>query len=251
MKPIFLAVIFALFITSVFAQEDTVEQIIPSHTAYLFDQYNPSEISVESEKQKIELFVLQIKNSKTYAQGYIYVYRGISDYKFNAEERSNSINKVLTLNLENNSLESYRAFTRFGGFREESVIELIIKPSISESVSASPTASLFDVKYYDDATLPKGTIQKTGKQLSDIVTKKVEPLRPAAAKAVRAFGEVGVLIKIDEKGNVIDSKTILGHPLLRNACSVATTHWQFKPQKQNNVPVKVTGIVVCDFKLDE
>ncbi len=186
-----------------------------------------------------------------YSQAYVYVYRGKADYKFNFDKRITFINEALNSNLESDSLEVYRAFARFVGFREDSTIEIIIKPSVSEQITASPTMSLFDVKYYDDDALQKGTIQKTWKELSDKLTKKVEPPFPAAAKAVRAFGEVGVLIKIDEKGKVIESKAFLGHPLLRSACVAATRQWQFKPEKQKSIAVKVVGIAVCEFNLGD
>lgn len=252
MKSILLTILFALFVTSALAQEETSsEQAIQPQAPYLFDQYNPNDISTESEKQKIELFVLQIKNAKTVAEGVIFVYRGASDYKLNAEERINSIFNALTLMRDNASLEPNRFFIRFGGFREQSTVEMIFNPSISKIIFATPSASLSDVKFYDDTMLSKGTIQKTDRELLSIITKKVEPTMPPAAKAVRAFGEVGVLIEIDEKGNVVKSKAILGHPLLRAACESATRRWQFKPQKQNGVLIKVTGIVVCKFMPDD
>lgn len=252
MKLIFFTIVFSLFATSVLAQEEIpLQRVTQPQTSHLFDQYNLNEISSESEKQMIELFVLQIKNTSSFAQGYIYVYKGITDYKFNADERTDNINKVLTSTLENNSIKPYRAFTRFGGFREQSTVEFIIKPAVNEHVKPTPTVSLFDVKYYDDATLPKGTIQKTWKELLNTVIKKIDPPYPAAGKAVRVSGDVGVLIKIDEKGNVIESKSFLGHPLLRNACEVAIRHWQFKAQKQKGVSVKAMGIAVCEFSLDD
>ncbi len=231
-------------------EKELPEQIEQPKTAYLFDEYNSNNITIEDEKQKIETLVLQIKNMPG-SHAYIYVYRGKSDFKFNPDKRISLIDKALSSNLESNSLEPFRAFARFAGFREESTIEMVIVPYSAERKATTPTVTLFDVRYYDDTTLQKGTIQKTGKELLDNLIKKVEPPFPAAAKAVRAFGEVGVLIKIDEKGNVAESKAFLGHPLLRSACVAATRQWQFKPEKQKSIAVKVVGIAVCEFNLSD
>jgi TonB family protein len=248
MKTILIFIFCVLITTSLFAQdENSSDQTSQKQPAYLFGQYSPNEITNEAEIQKIELFVLQIKNTSAF-NGRIFVYKGVSDYKFNSEDRSNSIDNILLPLLEKNSIESYKVFSRFGGFREESTIEMIINPNVSEYVSETPTISLQELRFYDDSKLPKGTIQKTWKEILSSATKKVDPPYPAAARAVRALGEVGVLIKIDEKGNVIEAKAILGHPLLRAACVTAMRQSQFKPQLQNKIAVKVVGIGVCEFK---
>jgi Gram-negative bacterial TonB protein C-terminal len=248
MKTTLLAIFYLVLTVSAFAQDETLsEQKTPLQTSYIFDQYRPNEISGEKEKEKIELFVMQIKNISEFAGGVIYVYRGISDYKFDAEKRSDSISEILHPLLESNSIEPYKIFTRFVGFREESTIEMMIKPSSSEMLTATPTISLEDLKFYADDSLPKGTIQKTWKQLSYEIIKKIDPPYPAAAKAVRAIGEVGVLIKIDEKGNITEARAFLGHPLLRAACVTALRQSQFKPQLQKKTPVKTVGIGVCEF----
>jgi hypothetical protein len=45
----------------------------------------------------------------------------------------------------------------------------------------------------------------------------IKPIYPMAAKAVRATGEVVVIISIDSAGNVVSAKAVSGHPLLRAA----------------------------------
>lgn len=59
------------------------------------------------------------------------------------------------------------------------------------------------------------------------VVKYVAPPYPAAAKAVRARGEVVVLVKIDKDGKVISSKAESGHPLLRKASEITAKEWLF------------------------
>lgn len=261
MKTILIAIFFCLAVTTpAFSQDEeggddddntSTQQISrPEETSYLFDQYNPNDVASEDERQKIELFVTQIKNTSEFAEGRIYVYRGKRDYKFDASKRSDFIDKILKPLLEKNSMLPYKVFTRFGGFREESAVEMVFgSPSTSAQLAATPTVSLLDLKFYDDASLPKGTIQRTGEELLNDLTKKADPVYPAAAKAVRASGEVGILVKIDEKGGVTETKVLIGHPLLQSACVAAVRQWQFKPQKFNKAPVTVVGIVRCEFIL--
>lgn len=219
--------------------------------SFVFDEYVADNVSIDVEKERIETYILQIKNLSKYASGYIYVYRGATDYKFNYEERINSISKIVSANLASNSMEPYQTFVRFGGFRESSTIEMIIQPPQADRRDVASTISLLDIKFLDDASVPKGTIQKTGQELLNNLTKRVEPYYPPAARAVRAIGEVGILTKIDEKGSVTEAKTFIGHPLLRTACESAVRQWQFKPEKQKAVPFKMVGIIVCEFKPTE
>jgi hypothetical protein len=89
-------------------------------TPYLFSQYRPNDITTGDEEQKIELLVMQIKNMSNLSNARVFVYRGITDYQFDAEKRIEAINKILTPLLEKNSIEGYRAWSSFGGFRDES-----------------------------------------------------------------------------------------------------------------------------------
>ncbi len=48
-----------------------------------------------------------------------------------------------------------------------------------------------------------------------------KPAYPPAARAVRAVGDVGVTVKIDQLGKVLSAVAVSGHPLLRSASVVA------------------------------
>jgi len=52
---------------------------------------------------------------------------------------------------------------------------------------------------------------------------------PAAAKAVRAQGDVTIGVEVNELGNVIEAKAISGHPLLRMTSELAVLKWKFQP----------------------
>jgi periplasmic protein TonB len=75
-----------------------------------------------------------------------------------------------------------------------------------------------------------------------------KPPYPTPAKAVGAEGVVNVQVTIDENGNVISSKAVSGHPLLRNAAEAAASRAKFSKTLLTGVPVKVTGIIVFNFK---
>lgn len=255
MKTIFITfttiICLLLSIDFVIAQDEeeteSTRNVVKKETSYLFDSYKINEISHDDETLKLESFAVQLKNIGG-VSGRVYVYRGANDYDFDAEKYATKLAGIFD---KFSSIPTYQFSSRFSGFRENSEVEMIVEPFRAEVKGATPTISLLDVKFYNDTKLAKNEIQKTGRELLDSIVKKLEPPFPPAAKAVRAFGEVGTLIKIDEKGNVITSTAFLGHPLLRAACVAATKQWQFKPEKRNGVQVKVIGIAVCEFKLED
>ena len=74
------------------------------------------------------------------------------------------------------------------------------------------------------------------------------PAYPAPAKLVGAYGVVNVQVTIDEEGNVISSKAVSGHPLLRATAEAAAWKARFSPTYLSRVPVKVTGVIAFNFK---
>ena len=69
-------------------------------------------------------------------------------------------------------------------------------------------------------------------QQNPSIIKSVKPNYPAAAKAVRAGGEVTVAIKIAPDGKVSSAKGFSGHPLLRRASEVAAEQFEFEASKE-------------------
>lgn len=76
----------------------------------------------------------------------------------------------------------------------------------------------------------------------------VSPKYPAAARAVRAFGQIIVTITIDEDGNVVNAIASDGHPLLQSVSIRAAKLSKFSPTLLEGYPVKVTGDIVYNFK---
>ncbi|NOT46891.1 MAG: energy transducer TonB [Acidobacteria bacterium] len=75
-----------------------------------------------------------------------------------------------------------------------------------------------------------------------------KPPYPAAAIAVNAQGEVKVQVMIDESGRVVSASAISGHPLLRREAERAAMNARFSPTTLSKVPVKVTGMIIYNFK---
>ena len=77
--------------------------------------------------------------------------------------------------------------------------------------------------------------------------KLVQPDYPAAAGAVKASGNVNVIVTIDEQGNVISAKAASGHPLLQQSAERAALASKFSVTMIAGKPARVSGIIVYNF----
>ena len=96
----------------------------------------------------------------------------------------------------------------------------------------------------DGGTAPKTL---TGGVLENTSMSLPKPPYPAAARAVRASGDVQVRLLIDEEGAVFSAEPVSGHPLLRSASSIAACKAKFQPTLLSGQPVKISGIVTYKF----
>lgn len=69
------------------------------------------------------------------------------------------------------------------------------------------------------------------------------PAYPAAARQMRAAGEVRVRVAVDERGNVISARAVSGHPLLRSSAESAARQSKIRPNGENT-----SGELVYNFK---
>ena len=74
------------------------------------------------------------------------------------------------------------------------------------------------------------------------------PVYPQAALTMNIQGSVNVQVTIDESGKVISAKAASGNPLLRDAAERAALQARFTPTLLSKVPVKVTGVIVYNFR---
>lgn len=95
---------------------------------------------------------------------------------------------------------------------------------------------------------PKPATIKSEGVINGKATYLPNPAFPAPAKMIGAYGVVNVQVTIDEEGKVISSKAISGHALLRGTAESAAWKAKFSPTYLSRVPVKVTGVIVFNFK---
>jgi TonB family protein len=74
-----------------------------------------------------------------------------------------------------------------------------------------------------------------------------KPPYPQAALFLGIQGKVDVQVVIDETGKVVSAKAVSGHVTLKTAAEQAARNARFSPTLLNNVPVKVTGVIVYNF----
>ncbi len=89
----------------------------------------------------------------------------------------------------------------------------------------------------------------SGGVLQGNAVRRVQPVYPSMAKNARISGSVEVEVLIDESGNVLSATVVQGHPLLQQATLEAARQWKFRPTLLSGVPIKVTGILVFNFRL--
>ena len=77
-----------------------------------------------------------------------------------------------------------------------------------------------------------------------------KPAYPPIARAAKASGTVVVQVLIDEKGNVVLTHAVSGHPLLQAAAVAAARQAKFEPTKVSGKPVKVSGVIIYKFTVE-
>ncbi len=91
-------------------------------------------------------------------------------------------------------------------------------------------------------------IVRTSKVLNGDAISLPKPSYPRTAAALNLEGTVRIQITIDEAGNVISAKAADGHPFFRPVAEQAARNAKFRPTLLNDVPVKVTGVIVYNFR---
>jgi TonB family protein len=87
--------------------------------------------------------------------------------------------------------------------------------------------------------------------LNSKVTFESKPVYPIAARKARAKGSVVVRVRIDEEGNIFEAVACSGHPLLRQSAADAAYQTRLSQTVLSGKPVKVSGVLVYVFRLNE
>ncbi|MBN2565704.1 MAG: TonB family protein [Candidatus Eisenbacteria bacterium] len=82
-----------------------------------------------------------------------------------------------------------------------------------------------------------------------VLVRRVEPLYPDLARQAELEGTVGVMIVVNERGDVERAEVVGSIPGLDEAALAAVLQWKFEPARQRNVPVRVRIFQPIRFRL--
>jgi protein TonB len=78
----------------------------------------------------------------------------------------------------------------------------------------------------------------------------VPPVYPPIARAQRIEGNVVLDALVDESGQVVESKVVIGHQLLQSAAQQALRNWKYRPARLNGEPISIRTRVTIRFNLN-
>ena len=92
-------------------------------------------------------------------------------------------------------------------------------------------------------------ITRGGSVMEAMITNRVQPEYPSAARMTRTSGDVLLNAIIATDGTVQSLKVISGNPLLIKAATDAVRQWRYKPTLLNGQPVEVETLITVRFVL--
>lgn len=82
-----------------------------------------------------------------------------------------------------------------------------------------------------------------------LLTKKVQPVYPQNALAMRIEGAVELMATISKTGDISRLKVLSGNSQLAKAATEAVSQWKYKPYLLNGEPVEIQTQITINFKL--
>jgi TonB family protein len=82
-----------------------------------------------------------------------------------------------------------------------------------------------------------------------LLTKKVQPVYPKNALAMRVEGSVELMATISKTGDITHVKVLNGDSQLAKAAAEAVKQWKYKPYLLNSEPVDIQTQITINFKL--
>ena len=98
---------------------------------------------------------------------------------------------------------------------------------------------------------PSPKVVKVSKILNSQALVLPKPKYPPLAIQIRLQGTVQVQVLIDEGGKVISAKALGGHPMLITEATRAAFQARFSPTTINDQPVKVSGVIIYNFVMQQ
>jgi TonB family protein len=124
------------------------------------------------------------------------------------------------------------------------VILALYVPSVPQSLGIAAQSSQSQGRQ-----VPPAIVHKSESELRSEAITRIEPKYPPLARAARVFGTVVVEVTIDEEGNVISARAVMGHALLKDTSCTAARGWKFNPTRVGGKPARVIGQISFDFEL--
>jgi periplasmic protein TonB len=97
------------------------------------------------------------------------------------------------------------------------------------------------------AAAPKGPVHVGGKVKAPRLIFGPDPVYPVLARQSRISGAVVIDAVIDAQGNVIEMRTVSGHPILARAAMEALRHWKYEPTILGGEAIPVELLVTLTF----
>jgi TonB family protein len=99
------------------------------------------------------------------------------------------------------------------------------------------------------ATVPEVAVPVSKGLTEGALLRKIEPVYPSQARAMRLEGTVKLQATVAEDGTLHDIKVVSGSPLLSQAATQAVSRWRYRPYLLNGKPVAMRTEIKVEFKL--
>ena len=102
------------------------------------------------------------------------------------------------------------------------------------------------------ASLPRavpGTLRISQGVSQGLLIRRVQPIYPSTALAMRIQGTVQLEATINKEGIITNLKTVSGDPVLARAAAGAVKQWRYKPYYLDGAPVEIQTQITVNFKL--
>jgi TonB family protein len=96
---------------------------------------------------------------------------------------------------------------------------------------------------------PQTTLRISQGVSQGLLIKKVQPVYPLNAKAMRLEGAVDMEAIIDKEGRITNLKVLKGQAVLARAATDAVRQWRYKPYYLDGEPVEIQTQITVVFKL--
>lgn len=97
---------------------------------------------------------------------------------------------------------------------------------------------------------PNRPVVRSGEVMNALLTHRVEPEYPQAAKWIHLAGTVVLRARIGTDGEVHELETVSGNPLLAQAARAAVLQWRYRPTMLNGQAVEVETQITVNFVMN-